>query len=185
MPLKLTFTLLFIFWHFFCWIFSFELCWLFEFFLFFIFFISPIFLFFCRSPFRPPFPSSRTPLPLRPLSASPEPSAPPQEIKCSSTSSTSLLVSWRPPPLRSQNGDLTGYRVLYQVVSPSEGAGGDPKPTEEPMVPPTVEQVLLQRLGKWTQYHITVSAATEVGSGPESEPIICRTDEDGTSEDVC
>uniref|UniRef100_A0A3B3DW68 protein-tyrosine-phosphatase n=1 Tax=Oryzias melastigma TaxID=30732 RepID=A0A3B3DW68_ORYME len=107
-----------------------------------------------------------------------KPSAPPQEIKCSSTSSTSLLVSWRPPPLRSQNGDLTGYRVLYQVVSPSEGAGGDPKPTEEPMVPPTVEQVLLQRLGKWTQYHITVSAATEVGSGPESEPIICRTDED-------
>uniref|UniRef100_A0A3P9LBT8 protein-tyrosine-phosphatase n=1 Tax=Oryzias latipes TaxID=8090 RepID=A0A3P9LBT8_ORYLA len=107
-----------------------------------------------------------------------KPSAPPQEIECSSTSSTSLLVSWRPPPLKSQNGDLTGYRVLYQVVSPSEGAGGDPQPTEEPMVPPTEEQVLLQRLGKWTQYHITVSAATVVGLGPESEPIICRTDED-------
>uniref|UniRef100_H2LR38 protein-tyrosine-phosphatase n=1 Tax=Oryzias latipes TaxID=8090 RepID=H2LR38_ORYLA len=107
-----------------------------------------------------------------------KPSAPPQEIECSSTSSTSLLVSWRPPPLKSQNGDLTGYKVLYQVVSPSEGAGGDPQPTEEPMIPPTEEQVLLQRLGKWTQYHITVSAATVVGLGPESEPIICRTDED-------
>uniref|UniRef100_A0A8C7ZZ09 protein-tyrosine-phosphatase n=1 Tax=Oryzias sinensis TaxID=183150 RepID=A0A8C7ZZ09_9TELE len=92
-----------------------------------------------------------------------KPSAPPQEIECSSTSSTSLLVSWRPPPLKSQNGDLTGYKVLYQVVSPSEGAGGDPQPTEEPMVPPTEEQVLLQRLGKWTQYYITVSAATVVG----------------------
>ncbi|KAM4739794.1 receptor-type tyrosine-protein phosphatase S isoform 2-T3 [Anableps anableps] len=107
-----------------------------------------------------------------------EPSAPPQEIKCSTTSSTSLLVSWRPPPLKSQNGDLTGYRVRYQVVGPSEGASDDIEAMEEPPVPPTEERVLLQRLEKWTHYRITVSASTEVGPGPESEPLICRTDED-------
>ncbi|XP_061594500.1 receptor-type tyrosine-protein phosphatase S isoform X5 [Cololabis saira] len=107
-----------------------------------------------------------------------KPSAPPQEIKCSSTSSTSLLVSWRAPPQRSQNGDLSGYWVRYQVVGPSEGAGDSTEPMEEPMVPPSEEQVLLQRLEKWTQYHITVSASTLVGRGPESEPLMCRTDED-------
>ncbi|XP_054910724.1 receptor-type tyrosine-protein phosphatase S isoform X4 [Poeciliopsis prolifica] len=107
-----------------------------------------------------------------------KPSAPPQEIKCSTTSSTSLLVSWRPPPLKSQNGDLTGYRVRYQVVGPSEGASDDTDPLEELPVPPTEERVLLQRLEKWTQYRITVSASTEIGPGPESEPLICRTDED-------
>ncbi|XP_032428130.1 receptor-type tyrosine-protein phosphatase S isoform X4 [Xiphophorus hellerii] len=107
-----------------------------------------------------------------------KPSAPPQEIKCSTTSSTSLLVSWRPPPLKSQNGDLTGYRVRYQAVGPSEGASDDTDPMEELPVPPTEERVLLQRLEKWTQYQITVSASTEIGPGPESEPLICRTDED-------
>ncbi|KAF3835237.1 hypothetical protein F7725_027795, partial [Dissostichus mawsoni] len=107
-----------------------------------------------------------------------KPSAPPQEIKCSSTSSTTLLVSWRPPPLKSQNGDMAGYRVRYQVVGTSEGGSEDGEPLEEPTVPATDEQVLLQRLEKWTQYRITVSAFTEIGPGPESEPLICRTDED-------
>ncbi|KAK5608394.1 hypothetical protein CRENBAI_026444, partial [Crenichthys baileyi] len=107
-----------------------------------------------------------------------KPSAPPQEVKCSTTSSTSLLVSWRPPPLMSQNGDLTGYRVHYQVVGPSEGGSDDTEPMEEPPVPPNEDRALLQRLEKWTQYRITVSASTEVGPGPESEPLICRTDED-------
>uniref|UniRef100_A0A7N8XBY3 protein-tyrosine-phosphatase n=1 Tax=Mastacembelus armatus TaxID=205130 RepID=A0A7N8XBY3_9TELE len=107
-----------------------------------------------------------------------KPSAPPQDIKCSSTSSTTLLVSWRPPPLKSQNGVLVGYRVRYHMVSPSEGGSDDGEPTEEPMVPATEEQVLVQRLEKWTQYSVTVSAFTVIGSGPESEPLICRTDED-------
>ncbi|MED6287164.1 hypothetical protein CHARACLAT_013574 [Characodon lateralis] len=107
-----------------------------------------------------------------------KPSAPPQEVKCSTTSSTSLLVSWRPPPLMSQNGDLTGYRVHYQVVGPSEGGSDDTEPMDEPLVPPNEDRALLQRLEKWTQYRITVSASTEVGPGPESEPLICRTDED-------
>ncbi|XP_039667916.1 receptor-type tyrosine-protein phosphatase S isoform X11 [Perca fluviatilis] len=107
-----------------------------------------------------------------------KPSAPPQDIKCSSTSSTTLLVSWRPPPLKSQNGVLAGYRVRYQVVGPSEGGSDDGDPMEEPTVPATEEQVLLQRLEKWTQYRISVSASTVIGPGPESEPLICRTDED-------
>lgn len=138
-----------------------------------------IFLFFTPSFLLSPSSSSSTPV-LPVLSTSPEPSAPPQEIKCSSTSSTTLLVSWRPPPLKSQNGDLAGYRVRYQVVGTSEGGSEDGEALEEPTVPATDEQVLLQRLEKWTQYRITVSAFTEIGPGPESEPLICRTDEDGT-----
>ncbi|XP_026200610.1 receptor-type tyrosine-protein phosphatase S isoform X4 [Anabas testudineus] len=107
-----------------------------------------------------------------------KPSAPPQDIKCSSTSSTTLLVSWRPPPLESQNGVLSGYRVRYQVAVPSEVGSDDGEPMEEPTVPATEEQVLLQRLEKWTQYRIIVTAFTAIGPGPESEPLICRTDED-------
>lgn len=73
-----------------------------------------------------------------------------------------------------------GYRVHYRVVGPSEGDSDDEEAMEEPIIPATEEQVLLQRLEKWTQYFITVSASTVIGPGPESEPLMCRTDEDGT-----
>lgn len=68
--------------------------------------------------------------------------------------------------------------MRYQVVGLSEGGSDDGEAMEEPTVPATEEQVLLQRLEKWTQYRITVSAFTVIGPGPESEPQICRTDED-------
>ncbi|XP_029104960.1 receptor-type tyrosine-protein phosphatase S-like isoform X9 [Scleropages formosus] len=103
-----------------------------------------------------------------------KPSAPPQDIKCSSSSSTTLLVSWHPPPAESQNGALAGYIVRHLVAGAELGA----EPVEEPPVPPTAGQVLLQGLEKWTQYRVTVAAFTDKGSGPESEPLLCRTDED-------
>lgn len=46
-------------------------------------------------------------------------------------------------------------------------------------IPPTTSQILLESLEKWTEYRITVVAHTEVGPGPESSPVIVRTDEDG------
>ncbi|KAK1805896.1 hypothetical protein P4O66_012947 [Electrophorus voltai] len=105
-----------------------------------------------------------------------KPSAPPQEITCSSPSSTSLLVSWRPPPAESQNGVLAGYRVRHVAV----GGGADPgaEPAEELQLPPASGQITLRGLEKWTLYRVTVAAATSVGPGPESPPVLCRTDED-------
>ncbi|XP_056095052.1 receptor-type tyrosine-protein phosphatase S isoform X16 [Rhinichthys klamathensis goyatoka] len=105
-----------------------------------------------------------------------KPSAPPQDIKCSSSSSTTLLVSWRPPPAESQNGALAGYIVRYAVVG--AGAEVSTEPVEEPAVPSSYDQIVLQRLEKWTMYRVTVAASTSVGPGPESEPLLCRTDED-------
>lgn len=144
-------------------------------------YLSHLLIFNPASP--PPFPHPPHPQP--PPSSlffptSPEPSAPPQDIKCSSTSSTTLRVSWRPPPSESQNGALVGYRVHYQVVGPSEGGSVDEDFPQEAATSAGEEQMVLQRLEKWTQYRVSVSASTVVGPGPESEPLICRTDEDGT-----
>ncbi|XP_076847753.1 LOW QUALITY PROTEIN: receptor-type tyrosine-protein phosphatase S [Brachyhypopomus gauderio] len=104
------------------------------------------------------------------------PPPPPQEIKCSAPSSTSLLVSWLPPPADSQNGELAGYIVRYVVVG--GGAETRTEPAEELQVPPTSSQITLQRLEKWTLYRVTVAATTAIGPGPESLPLVCRTDED-------
>lgn len=103
-----------------------------------------------------------------------EPSAPPQDVKCLGTRSTAILVSWRPPPAESQNGVLDGYSVRYRALDLE-----DTEPKEVNDIPPTTNQILLEMLEKWTEYRITVVARTKVGPGPESSPIIVRTDEDG------
>uniref|UniRef100_A0A2K6UL88 Receptor-type tyrosine-protein phosphatase S n=1 Tax=Saimiri boliviensis boliviensis TaxID=39432 RepID=A0A2K6UL88_SAIBB len=103
-----------------------------------------------------------------------KPSAPPQDVKCVSVRSTAILVSWRPPPPETHNGALVGYSVRYRPLG-SE----DPEPKEVNGIPPTTTQILLEALEKWTEYRITTVAHTEVGPGPESSPVVVRTDEDG------
>uniref|UniRef100_A0A8C9F5R7 protein-tyrosine-phosphatase n=1 Tax=Pavo cristatus TaxID=9049 RepID=A0A8C9F5R7_PAVCR len=128
---------------------------------FFLFYLSHLLFFFPFFPFPPEF------------SPIIEPSAPPQDIKCVSPRSTAILVSWRPPPAESQNGVLAGYSVYYRALD-SE----DTELKEVNDIPPTTSQILLESLEKWTEYRITVVAHTEVGPGPESSPVIVRTDED-------
>ncbi|XP_069864280.1 receptor-type tyrosine-protein phosphatase S [Dipodomys merriami] len=102
-----------------------------------------------------------------------KPSAPPQDVKCTSMRSTAILVSWRPPPPETHNGALVGYSVRYRPLG-SE----DPESKEVNGIPPTTTQILLEALEKWTEYRITTVAHTEVGAGPESSPVVVRTDED-------
>uniref|UniRef100_A0A452RIY3 protein-tyrosine-phosphatase n=1 Tax=Ursus americanus TaxID=9643 RepID=A0A452RIY3_URSAM len=91
----------------------------------------------------------------------------------SRTRSTAILVSWRPPPPETHNGALVSYSVRYRPLG-SE----DPQPKEVNGIPPTTTQILLEALDKWTEYRITTVAHTEVGPGPESSPVVIRTDED-------
>uniref|UniRef100_A0A8C6VFI5 protein-tyrosine-phosphatase n=1 Tax=Naja naja TaxID=35670 RepID=A0A8C6VFI5_NAJNA len=98
----------------------------------------------------------------------------PQDVKCVSTRSTAILVSWQPPPVESQNGDLEGYSVRYRGLDPEVSELKEVKD-----IPATTTQISLEALEKWTEYRITVVAHTIMGPGPESSPIIVRTDEDG------
>ncbi|XP_039623041.1 LOW QUALITY PROTEIN: receptor-type tyrosine-protein phosphatase S [Polypterus senegalus] len=102
-----------------------------------------------------------------------KPSAPPQDIKCSSSSSTTIRVSWKPPPAEHQNGLLTRYSVRYQAL---DGEGTSVKEVKD--ISPFINEIFLEGLEKWTEYRVSMVAYTEVGPGPESAPIIVRTDED-------
>ncbi|KAJ8271362.1 hypothetical protein COCON_G00102210 [Conger conger] len=102
-----------------------------------------------------------------------QPSAPPQDVKCSSPSSTSILVSWLPPPVELQNGIITKYSVQYSATE-----GGNSSSLQTVDVPPESSQRLLEDLEKWTEYSLAVSANTEAGSGPASLPLLIRTEED-------
>nr|XP_056723657.1 receptor-type tyrosine-protein phosphatase F isoform X2 [Euleptes europaea] len=101
------------------------------------------------------------------------PSAPPQEVECVSTSSTTIRVSWVPPPAQSRNGVITQYSVAYQAMEGEdstkhvvEGIGHERSSWD------------ISNLEKWTEYKVWVRAHTDVGPGPESNPVLVRTDED-------
>ncbi|XP_034045235.1 receptor-type tyrosine-protein phosphatase delta-like isoform X3 [Thalassophryne amazonica] len=100
------------------------------------------------------------------------PSAPPQDITCTTPSSTSILVSWTPPPLEFQNGIITGYAIQYSTTE------GNKTSKRVNGIPPESSPFLLENLEKWTEYGITVQAQTEAGDGPESLQLLIRTEED-------
>uniref|UniRef100_A0A8C7ZJ86 Receptor-type tyrosine-protein phosphatase delta n=2 Tax=Oryzias sinensis TaxID=183150 RepID=A0A8C7ZJ86_9TELE len=100
------------------------------------------------------------------------PSAPPQDISCTSPSSTSILVSWAPPPLEFRNGIITGYSIQYTTME------GNKTSKRIDGIPPESSPYLLENLEKWTEYGITVQASTEAGEGPESLQLLIRTEED-------
>lgn len=103
-----------------------------------------------------------------------EPSGSPQEVKCYSTSSTSILVRWLPPPIESQNGIITQYAIQFAATEDEDTAA-----QQIDGISPQSSQYLLENLDKWTEYRVTVTALTDVGAGPESLPQLIRTEEDG------
>lgn len=111
---------------------------------------------------------------LSPHLSSPAPSAPPQKVTCVSTGSTTVRVSWVPPPADSRNGIITQYSVAYEAVD-----GEDRKRHVVDGISREHSSWDLLGLEKWTEYRVWVRAHTDVGPGPESSPVLVRTDEDG------
>lgn len=46
------------------------------------------------------------------------PSGSPLDIRAEAKSSTEIVVTWEPPPRDTWNGNLLGYHVGYQILSP-------------------------------------------------------------------
>ncbi|XP_043941363.1 receptor-type tyrosine-protein phosphatase F isoform X4 [Protopterus annectens] len=111
--------------------------------------------------------------PIEARTAQSTPSAPPQDVQCTSTSSTSIRVSWVPPPAKNRNGVIVKYSIAYQAVD-----GEDSKKYTVEDIGPELSSWLLEGLEKWTEYEVWVKAHTDVGPGPESPPVKIRTDED-------
>ncbi|XP_036925545.1 receptor-type tyrosine-protein phosphatase F isoform X5 [Sturnira hondurensis] len=101
------------------------------------------------------------------------PSAPPQKVTCVSTGSTTVRVSWVPPPADSQNGIITQYSVAYEAVD-----GEDRRRQVVNGISREHSSWDLVGLEKWTEYRVWVRAHTDVGPGPESSPVLVRTNED-------
>ncbi|XP_041791187.1 protein tyrosine phosphatase receptor type Fa isoform X2 [Chelmon rostratus] len=111
--------------------------------------------------------------PVEARTAQSTPSAPPQEVRLLSLSSTSIKVSWVAPPTDSRHGEIVCYSLAYQAVT-----GEDVERHQVSGIAADVTSYLLEDLEKWTEYLVWVRAHTDVGPGPESPPANTRTKED-------
>ena len=96
------------------------------------------------------------------------PSAGVQNLSGVNTSSTSLLISWDPPPFPDQNGIIRAYNISYGPTTDDSSLYNDTS-TEEAMIE-------LESLEKFTNYTVVVRPYT-IGSGPE-ESVTVQTDSD-------
>lgn len=42
---------------------------------------------------------------------------PPEDLRCAALTSTSLQVSWQPPPVNYQNGLVQGYKISFEPMA--------------------------------------------------------------------
>ncbi|KAF2366688.1 Fibronectin type III [Trinorchestia longiramus] len=140
--------------------------------------------------------------PVTSTTAEDKPSSPPLYVSCEFLSSSTLLVSWS-PPTRGANGIITSYRVAYKKLMDSQSGVSSPLFTSATL--PSSDRVVhsgtsrhagsdsttgglvvvtdgltarLVALRAYSNYSVSVAAATAVGTGVMSDVIICSTKQD-------
>lgn len=96
------------------------------------------------------------------------PDSPPENVSVAAISSTSVSISWTPPPQQSRNGHITEYRINISEIDTGRVQ------LHTSFTTPFV----VQRLHPYYTYEIAVSAHT-VSTGPYSGAEIIQTPEDG------
>ncbi|KAJ8383065.1 hypothetical protein SKAU_G00038430 [Synaphobranchus kaupii] len=97
------------------------------------------------------------------------PTAPPQNVAIQSATATQLDVTWDPPPLEAQNGDIQGYKIYFwefQLQNETE--------RQRTLFLPE-SGAKLKNLTGYTTYMISVAAFNAAGDGPRSLPTRGRT----------
>ena len=99
-----------------------------------------------------------------------DPHAPPQNVQSLATTSTTTTISWLPPPDEHQNG-----RIVYYILIITDLGFG----TNDVVLNSTAMSAMATNLQEFNSYSCIVAAATTVGLGPYSLPIMFTTLQDG------
>ncbi|KAF2356748.1 Fibronectin type III [Trinorchestia longiramus] len=112
-----------------------------------------------------------------------KPSSPPSAVTCTTLSPTRIRVTWSPPPRENANGVIVGYRVSYSPTPQQERWMSPPMPgilsENNTEVFENVQNTttLLDGLAAWSNYSVSVSAATAAGHSKPSSELLCATKE--------
>ncbi|XP_077172326.1 protein sidekick-1 isoform X2 [Paroedura picta] len=97
------------------------------------------------------------------------PAMPPQNVQMNALSASQLEVTWEPPPVESQNGNIQGYKVFYWEAN----SQNDTEKVKVLFLPET--SIRLKNLTSHTKYLARISAFNAAGDGPRSSPSQGRT----------
>ena len=100
------------------------------------------------------------------------PSDSPRILQSVIVNSSTVLVTWLPPPPEYQNGIITAYVVNVSL----EGSH-----TEYQLSTTCSLNLTLEKLHPFSTYIVVVAAETDIGRGPFSSPFKIHTPEDGKS----
>ncbi|ELU03642.1 hypothetical protein CAPTEDRAFT_17814, partial [Capitella teleta] len=89
-----------------------------------------------------------------------KPSEPPQNVTIETSSSTSLVLRWEPPPEEDQNGRITGYKIRYK----KRGEQGSSVTTDG-----NRRMYALTELSRGVEYQLRIQALTVNGTGPATD----------------
>lgn len=89
------------------------------------------------------------------------PGAPPQNISCMDTSSTTLKLSWLPPRQDRANGKILYYKIFFV----EEGRSFEDSDSIKIW---NVTDFVLDELRPFQKYLISILAGTRIGDGPSS-----------------
>uniref|UniRef100_A0A671WZC6 Sidekick cell adhesion molecule 2 n=1 Tax=Sparus aurata TaxID=8175 RepID=A0A671WZC6_SPAAU len=95
--------------------------------------------------------------------------APPQNVAIQSATATQLDVTWDPPPVDAQNGDIQGYKVYFWEFQRKN----ETERLRTLFMPEG--GVKLKNLTGYTTYMISVAPFNAAGDGPRSAPTRGRT----------
>ncbi|KAG8564832.1 hypothetical protein GDO81_012588 [Engystomops pustulosus] len=93
------------------------------------------------------------------------PTAPPQNVAIQTATAVQLDVTWDPPPLEAQNGDIQGYKIYYWEAA----RANETQKIRTLFLPES--GVKIKNLTGYTTYLISVAAFNTAGDGPRSHPI--------------
>ncbi|NXK65427.1 SDK2 protein, partial [Sylvietta virens] len=97
------------------------------------------------------------------------PTGAPLNVAVQAATATQLDVTWEPPPVESQNGDIQGYKIhFWEEQRPNASAR-----VKTLFLPET--GVKLKNLTGYTSYWVSVAAFNAAGDGPRSPPVKART----------
>ncbi|XP_055994092.1 protein sidekick-2 [Sorex fumeus] len=97
------------------------------------------------------------------------PTAAPRNVVVHGATATQLDVTWEPPPLESQNGDIQGYKIYFWEAEQQN--------LSERLKTLFLAEnsVKLKNLTGYTAYAVSVAAFNAAGDGPRSAPTRGRT----------
>ncbi|XP_064532220.1 protein sidekick-2 [Pseudopipra pipra] len=97
------------------------------------------------------------------------PTGAPQNVAVQAATATQLDVTWEPPPVESQNGDIQGYKIhFWEAQRQNESVR-----VKTLFLPEN--GVKLKNLTGYTSYWVSVAAFNAAGDGPRSPPVKART----------